>query len=55
VGSGVNNETASSDGCSPEDVFLEFGDEAGRSGRMEGSDLDLDHLYSFQKSINTKL
>ena len=41
----------SSDGYSLEDKLLEFEGEAERSGRMER--LDQDHLYFFQKSVNT--
>ena len=49
---GVSNEVASSGRCSPGDVPSEFGGEAGRSGRMEGSDLD--HLC-FLKNVNTDM
>ena len=50
--SGVSNEVAPSGKCSPEDVPSEFRGETGRSGRMEGSDLD--HLF-FLKNVNTDM
>jgi len=36
-------------GRSSEDVSLEFGDVAGRSGRMEGSDRDNLYFFFFKK------
>ena len=45
LGSVVSNETLPSTGCSLEDVFSEFGGEAGRSDRMER----LDYLYFIAK------
>ena len=41
----------SSDRYPPEDMLLEFGGVAGRSGMTEGSEQD--HLYFFQKNKNT--
>ena len=51
--SGVSNGVLHFGGRYGEDVSLEFGGVAGRSGRMEGSDLV--HLYFFSRNLNTSV